>query len=230
MSEDLVPGSAGWWTQRNARDARRRPRPDGLSVERIIKVALVVVDEEGLDALTVRRLADELATGSASLYRHVASRDELLVLIVDDVLGEMVYPPATLGGRAKVESLAGELRRVLMAHPRLLPALTASPLQGPNALRGVEHGLTYLLEMGYEPATAIPACMALIDYVLGTVYFDTSRAGRDRLSDGTIGVLGALPTQMVPALLAPWDPDEVFRFGLTAFLEGLDQRAPLLEP
>ncbi len=201
--EAVVPGSAVWWVNRQALQARRRPRAAGLTIERIITTALAIVDTEGLEALTVRRLADELATGSASLYRHVASRDELLVLLVDHVLGEVRLPPTHLPGREKVERLAAELRRVLTDHADLLPALTASPLLGPNAMGGVEAGLTYLLEAGFEPGVAVPAHLALIDFVLGTVFFDTSQAGRAAA--------------------------DVFAFGLGIFLDGLEHRQASLK-
>jgi AcrR family transcriptional regulator len=226
-----VPGTAGWWRGRQARDARRRPRTDGLTIERIIGAALALVDVEGLEALTVRRLAEDLATGSASLYRHVASRDELLVLLVDHVIGEVRFPPAERGGRQKVEILSAELRRVLMAHANLLPALTAAPLLGPNAMRGAEHGLANLLEAGFEPAVAVPAYFALIDYVLGTVYFDTSSAGRgSRAGTARTSLIAALPDDGFPTLRANEamfsvpSVDEVFLFGLSAFLDGLEAR------
>jgi AcrR family transcriptional regulator len=173
-----------------------------------------LVELEGLSALTVRRLADDLGTGSASLYRHVASRDELIVLMVDHVIGEVVLPADDLPGRARVELLAHELRRVLLDHAQLLPALTASPLLGPNALRGSEVGLNSVLAAGYEPDVAVPAVLALIDFVLGTVYFDTSSAGRNLGSDRH-------PTG--PAVTVPMG-DEVFAFGLETFLAGLEQR------
>ena len=227
------PGSAAWWRERQARDGRRRPRADGLSVEGIIAAALAVVDGDGLDALTVRRLADDLQTGSASLYRHFASRDELLVLLVDHVIGEVDMPPAGLDGRTKTELLAGELRRALMAHPNLLPALTASPLLGPNAMVGSEMALTNLLDAGFDPAAAVPAYLALIDYVLGTVYFDTSSAGRDLMGpDARAELLSGLPVEMAAELTSNqpvfdiMSADGVFTFGLTTFLDGLECRFP----
>ncbi|HEY5155254.1 MAG TPA: TetR/AcrR family transcriptional regulator [Acidimicrobiales bacterium] len=226
-----IPGSAGWWQDRQARQARRRPRADGLTIERIIEAALALVDAEGLEALTVRRLAEVLATGSASLYRHVASRDELLVLLVDHVIGEVRLAPADLRGREKVEALSAELRRVLTDHANLLPALTAAPLLGPNAMRGAEHGLANLLDAGFEPKVAVPAYLALIDYVLGTVYFDTSSAGRSpRAGRDRTGLIAALPEGGFPTLRANEaefalpSVDEVFTFGLTTFLDGLEAR------
>jgi AcrR family transcriptional regulator len=229
----VVPGSATWWLERQARATRRRPRTDGLSTERIIAAALVLVDTEGLEALTVRRLADHLATGSASLYRHVASRDELLVLLVDHVLGDVRYPPADVSGRAKVEALSSELRRVLMDHANLVPALTASPLLGPNAMRGTESGLAGLIEAGFEPTVAVPAYLALVDYVLGTVFFDTSSAGRaSGLDHSSTDLIAELPADAYPTLRAHQlqfavpSVDDVFTFGLTTFLDGLEHRFP----
>ncbi len=228
--EPVVPGSAAWWVNRHGLQARRRPRASGLTIERITTTALAIVDTEGLEALTVRRLGDELATGSASLYRHVASRDELLVLLVDHVLGEVRLPASDLTGREKVEGLATELRRVLTDHVDLLPALTASPLLGPNAMGGVEAGLTYLLEAGFEPQVAVPAHLALIDFVLGTVFFDTSRAGRAAADGVTEADLVAAGVSGFPVLRATHNKvqsplaDDVFAFGLAVFLDGLEQR------
>jgi AcrR family transcriptional regulator len=228
-------GSADWWRDQRDRQRRRRPRADGLTLERITEVALQVVDQDGLDALTVRRLADELGTGSASLYRHIASREELLVLLVDHVLGEIRLRPGEDHGRPMVVWLAAELRRVLMAHSNLLPALAASPLLGPNALLGAEAGLMHLLEAGFEPAVAVPAYLALIDYVLGTVYFDTSRAGRGPepgCNPGPVELFEALPAEGFPTLrsneaeMMGAQVDEVFHFGLTTFLDGLEHRFP----
>ena len=206
------PGSAAWWEDRVERDARTRPRADGLTLTRIVEVALALVDCEGLDALTVRRLATDLETGSASLYRHIASRDELLVLMVDHVLGEIVFPVESLSGSARVAGLATELRRVLMTHPKLLPALAAAPLLGPNAMRGAERGLIDMTEAGFDPIAAVPAYLALIDYVLGTGYFDTSSAGQE--------------FRDIAEFESP-TVDEVFEFGLVTFLAGLEARFPL---
>ncbi|CAN5900073.1 hypothetical protein BH23ACT2_BH23ACT2_06030 [soil metagenome] len=233
LADQTVVGSARWWLDRRDRSSRRRPRADGLTTDRIVEAALHVVDHEGLDALTVRRLAEHLSTGSASLYRHVASRDELLVLLVDHVLGDVVLPSPTRPGRAKVEWLSGELRRVLMDHANLVPALTASPLLGPNAMRGAENGLANLLDAGFAQTAAVPAYLVLVDYVLGTVFFDTSSAGRGPAGASTSAdLIAVLPAEAFPTLRANQaefarpSVDEVFAFGLTTFLDGLERRFP----
>jgi AcrR family transcriptional regulator len=210
---------------------------DGLTIQRIIEVALSVVDDEGLEALTVRRIASAFETGSASLYRHFSSREELLVLMVDHVIGEVRLNPVRLHGRAKVEWLAGELHRVLMDHPNLVPALRASPLLGPNAMRGAEAGLASLIEAGYEPDVAVRAYLALVDYVMGTVFFDTRRSSR-RQDWGTAGGerIDGLPPEAFTTLranraaFAAPSGEDVFRFGLRAFLDGLEGRLQRSSP
>lgn len=197
-------GSLEWWDEHERRLQRRRPRADGLTVERVIEAAVRIVDDDGLDALTMRRLADELSTASASLYRHVTGRDELLTIVVDHVIGAVPFPPDHLDGRAKVEHLAFGLRTVLLAHPNLLAALVGGPLLGPNARRGTDHAVACLVEAGHDPSEAVPAYLALVDYVLGSVYFGSARA-RPRRDDPTA--------------------DDVFGFGLRAILDGLERRS-----
>lgn len=226
-------GSLGWWAAREERLRRRRPRADGLTIEMLVEAALGIVDADGLDALTMRRLADELSTGSASLYRHVASRDELVVLVIDHVIGEVALPPEDLAGRARVEWLAHELRRVLLTHPELLGGLTISPLVGPNARRGSQTALQSLLDTGFRPEIAVPAYLALIDYVIGSVSFDLG--GRGPHHDGSPparrpshdrgGARHWSATSSDGIMDAPTS-NEVFVFGLRAFLDGLELRHP----
>ena len=209
----VTPGSSAWWRELHERLDRRRPRADGLTIERIVTEAVALVDDAGLDALTVRGLAARFGTGSATLYRHVASRDELLVLIVDHVLGEVEAPEESLPGRARVEALAGELRQVLLRHPNLIPALPAAPLLGPNAIRGTALGLGSLIEAGFPEGVAVPGYLAHLDYVLGSVFYDSAQTGRHGRPDDEVD----LPHPPIEEL----GSDEVFRFGLQAFLDGL---------
>jgi len=77
QSGSSEPGSARWWAERTAAEARRRPRAGGLSAARIVEAALDILRQDGLSALTVRSVAGRLGTASASLYRHIAGREEL---------------------------------------------------------------------------------------------------------------------------------------------------------
>jgi AcrR family transcriptional regulator len=226
----VEPGSAKWWVEREQRLGRRRPRAAGLRIEQIVEAAVELVDEDGLDALTVRRLAARLETGSATLYRHFASRDELLVLMVDRVIGEVQYLEPGASGRERVEHLGTELRRVLMAHPDLVPALRAAPLLGPNARKGSEQAVIALLEAGYPAEVAVPAYLALVDYVLGTVFFDTGRGAQWHVDAAEGGA--PLPPPEDERLQHLQEQgfslpsfDHVFTFGLRTFLDGLEGHA-----
>jgi AcrR family transcriptional regulator len=218
-----VPGSPVWWAEHEARLARRRPRAAGLTLERILDEALAVVDADGLDALTVRCLAERLSTGSSSLYRHVASRDELLVLLIDRVLGDVPLPSPSADPRRAVEQLSLDLRRVLLAHPNVVPALRTTPLGGPQVRRASEAGLSQLLRVGYPPDVAVQGFLALLDYVLGSVLFDSAAGARSSRPDDLDAAVepGPLTVPLVEAWLGA-DSDRVFAFGLARFLDGLD--------
>jgi len=218
-TESGPPGTSGWWAAHAERLERRRPRVDGLTIERVVDEALALVDSEGLEALTVRALAARFDTSSATLYRHVASRDELLILLIDQVLGEIEMPDPALDGRTKAVELSLEFRRVLLAHPNVVDALRAAPLMGPNAVRAAEAGLANLLEAGYPADLAVPAYLAMIDYVLGSVFFQSARGNPEPdgpAPDGA-GALDANWTELVDA-----ESEKVFAFGLETFLTGLD--------
>lgn len=212
------PGSAAWWTAYGERLGRRRPRVGGLTVEQILGEAIDLLDAEGLEGLTVRALTGRLGTSSASLYRHVASVEELLVLVVDRVLGEVNLPDPSLPARQRVVDLALEFRTVLRRHPGAVPALRAAPLLGPNALRGAQSGLSGLLDCGLDAPKAMAAWISLIDYVFGSVFFDTASIGaRARESDVH---LFELETDVLGGNTDRLDGDVVFAVAVDAFLDG----------
>src|ERR1700688_3166740 len=108
-----APGSPAWWAARQDRaDAVRRVP---ITLDRIIAGALELIDREGLGALSMRNLATELGTGTTTLYRHVAGKDEVLVLVADAVLGEtqLRHPVDGLGWRRVLEELAHAMRTAL---------------------------------------------------------------------------------------------------------------------
>ncbi|HET8618240.1 MAG TPA: TetR/AcrR family transcriptional regulator [Acidimicrobiales bacterium] len=224
-TEGGPPGSQAWWAAHEERLARRRPRQDGLTLERILLEALDLVDSEGLDALTVRGLAARFDTSSATLYRHVDSRDELLVLLVDHVLGEIRLPDPGLPGRRRVEALSREFRQVLLRHRNVIPAMNVAPMLGPNAVHAADSGLANLLDAGFPGEVAVPAYLALIDYVLGSVFFDSAGLpGREieGLGPGRVDATGSPALQAHQEALAASRSDEVFAFGLATFLAGLE--------
>ena len=229
----LTPGSPAWWHHRYTVEVRRRPRADGLSLDRIMAAALELLDREGLDALTMRRLADELSTTHTSLYRHVASRHELLVELVDHVLGGMRPAPADAGWRAQAEWSAREFRRVLLEHPALVPLLTAGQLLGPNAMRGRDRGVRSLLAAGAGGELAVHAYLLVAHFVIGTALLHTGGASRTPTERTAMTRLfTALPSDAYPTVIAHAellnapDGDAEFEFGLRTILDGIALRLP----
>ena len=228
-----APGSAQWWRDRYLQRLLGRGR--GLSIEQICQAALGIVDEGGLRELTMRRLADELGTGPASLYRHVPSRDDLLVEVADLVLGELDAPDPALHWRDAVEQLAHDLRRVLVGHRGLVVISSHAPLLGPNAMRIREFFWSVMDRDGCSPEFAVQTYAAVMHFVVCSAIFSAgtaklrNAAWSDQASSGLNELLDLLPARRYPTVLKfsqyadKPDPEYDFRFGLRALLNGLWQ-------
>lgn len=223
------PGSAAWWQDRRAARNRRRHRPGGLTIEQITKSALVIVDDEGLGALTMRRLAEELGTGAASLYRHVANREELLVEAVDHVLGEVEFGTPKPTWREDFANQASLLWSTLIAHPHLLPVVLRTPLLGPNAVAGREASLRRMLDYGFRPVDVQPIYTVIVTTALGHAAF----AGAiERPGPLRPEVYAALPADEYPTVTAlaertaPQTSSALFALTIDIMLDGIETRYP----
>src|SRR5579859_7025252 len=129
---DMTPqGSPAWWAARADRVEPVRRVP--ITLDRIVAGALGLIDREGLGALSMRNLASELQTGTTTLYRYVAGKDEVLVLVADAVLGEtrLGRPLEGLGWREVLEELARSMRTALGAHPNVAALFVTAVPVGP---------------------------------------------------------------------------------------------------
>ncbi|MDR1011137.1 MAG: TetR/AcrR family transcriptional regulator [Opitutaceae bacterium] len=143
-------------SRRDARLSRReRPAKAPLSVDAIVAAALDLMAREGLDGLSLRKVAAALDTGPASLYVYVENLNALLALMFDRALGKVVIPPASKGGwRERLSAILFSCLKVLMSMPGLGQlALTTAPT-GPNSLRMLEAILALLREGGADDARA----------------------------------------------------------------------------
>ena len=123
--------------------ARPRPEPRRRApgVDQYVAAALAVADAEGLAAVSMRRVAGDLGSGTATLYRYIANRDELVDLMVDAAQGEDPLPEPTRDWRADLAAVAHALRATLLRHPWLAGELAGRPSLGPNSLRRSESAL-----------------------------------------------------------------------------------------
>jgi AcrR family transcriptional regulator len=153
-----------------------RPEPPGrgpraaLSRSQIVQVALRIADEEGLEAVSMRRLARELRSGAMSLYHYFQSRDELLDLMGDTIAGEMLLDEVPDDWRAALKAIAHHSRAAYRRHPWLLMTLQERPRVSPNMLRHVEQSaqsVASLAERGIEQAELTAIVLAVDDYLIG---------------------------------------------------------------
>ncbi|MRH90561.1 TetR family transcriptional regulator [Nocardia sp. SYP-A9097] len=152
------------WSRDRRTPARRAP-----SVDRIVGAALTIADSEGLEAVSMRRVATELASGTASLYRYVANRDELVDLMVDTAQGEIAVPELTGDWRTDIAAVAHQLRATLLQHPWLGAELSGRPALGPNALRRHDIALAALTPLTGDITLASNIADAVTSYVFGAV-------------------------------------------------------------
>lgn len=148
---------------------RRIPARQAPSVDRIVRAALNVADAEGLAAVSMRRIASELSSGTASLYRYVANRDELLDLMIDTAQADAALPELSGDWTTDLAAVAHQLRTTLLRHPWLGPELSGRPALGPNALRRHDFSLAAVAPLTTDPTLAAKIAGTVVAYVFGAV-------------------------------------------------------------
>jgi TetR/AcrR family tetracycline transcriptional repressor len=139
---------------------RRRRRP--LTRAEVVDAALGIVDTEGLDALTMRHLAVSLGVEAMSLYYHVPGKEALLDLTVERMRAEMQLPESEPGTWSDaLEAIFVEYRRVLIAHPNMLP------LAARRTSSSGTSGLQYLIDQGMAPEDAVELYQSLVAFTVG---------------------------------------------------------------
>jgi AcrR family transcriptional regulator len=238
QSRDVDALPAPPW-QRVPRRAGRRRR-DPITTEAIVESALRILDAEGLDGLSMRRLADELDTGAASLYWHVGSKDGLLDLLFDEVIGEQEVPdPDPKRWREQLKEVARTQRATILRHRDIIRISVGRIPMGPNALRYSERLLAILRAGGVPDRLAVVGSHLLIATVNG---FTVDEAGVGDPSPGQVpppedagkmarDYIASLPSERFPNLVeladhfAFSDPDERFELLVDLFVDGLAARA-----
>jgi AcrR family transcriptional regulator len=196
MREELPPSGRGpsIWT-RPERSARG-PSPEHSRAE-IAAAGIRLADARGLGAVTMRSAAAAVGTAPASLYRYVATRDELVELMADQVYGEFSYAAPSGQAAADLLALARQARGLYHRHPWLLDVPAAGNLPGPNAVAFIEHALAALADHP-EGAADRP------DAAAGQAG-DGGSAGPEPLFDRAMTriLTGLLPPSPVPPPMGP---------------------------
>jgi AcrR family transcriptional regulator len=206
----------------------------GLTRERILAAALGLLDREGLDAFSMRRLAEELDVGTMTIYGYFRSKDELLDAVVDAGARAIAEAISHADGgeswKARVRELMLTLRQRHIEHPAIVELRYKRPLLSPGALRVTEVAMSVLREAGFGKREAAEAYRILFIYTFGFSAFGPepgSTIDRDR----SLAALAALPPDQYPTLIdAAGEASDamadqtVYELGLDVLLDGLERR------
>ena len=222
------------------RSTRDRPAKAPLSEDAVVDAALAILRSEGLQAVTMRRVAAALDTGPMSLYVYVSGREGLLQAMLDRVTASIeLEPPDPSRWRAQLHSLLQRLHQALLAHPGMAALTLADPPTTETVLLLAENLLGILLAGGLDPHDAAWACDILVLLVTAVASEDDVRRAHGRTDDGERRehvdelhkTFAGLPPDRFPLIAAhaaqmvAGDGDERFRFAVDVVVDGVLARA-----
>jgi AcrR family transcriptional regulator len=225
---------------------KERPNRGGrsaLSVDRIVQAAIDLADAEGLAALSMRRVAERLGSGTMSLYTHVPGKAELIDVMLDTVLGETARPDDVAGGwRDRLEAIARENWALYLRHPWMLQVAVSRPPLGPNVTAKYDYELRAVEGIGLTDVEMDSVLSLVLGHVEGSARRSVEAAQVVRRTGMTdeqwwmahapllerVVDAGRYPTATRvgsatgEAYGAASDPVHAFEFGLRCILDGVE--------
>jgi AcrR family transcriptional regulator len=208
--------------------ARKRPPDAPLTREHIVRVALGIVDDDGLKALSMRRLGARLGTDPMAVYYHLPNKDALLDAIVETVMADidLAVDDPEAPAEERVICAARAYRDALLAHINALPIVLTRGPATPVALRPVELLTGILRDAGLPPSQAMAGMNAIAATVRGTVAMVADGPAAPPSADAMRAMAEQFPAGEFPHLreasLCPADfLNDDFEFGIRALARGL---------
>lgn len=215
---------------RPLRERRHRAPRAPLDRGRIVEAALRVVDAEGTDALSIRRLATELGTAPMSVYWHVQDKAELLDLVGEAVLETVEVPPAGGDWREQLRAVHRAMLDAVARHPNTPDLMIGRARYGRAGIALFERLLAILLEAGLSPAAAFDAYQSLYLFLLGYIATTSRTPAFVEAQRQGVGYLRSLDPAVFPSIgvVAPVigarSPADQFEIGLDVVIEGIAAR------
>lgn len=215
-----------------AKARRETPPPTPLSRERVLQAALRLADEGGLEALSMRKLAEELGVKAMSLYNHVTNKDDVIDGIVDRVVSEIEVPCPDTDWKTAMRQRALSAHTVLLRHPWSAIALMSRINVGPAMLRYVDATLGCLYEAGFSLEMADHAWNAMDSHIYGytlqelnfpieaSAYSETADSFMNHIPEAQYPYIHRLSLRVVSR---DYDGLHDFEFGLNFILDGLER-------
>ncbi|CAM3630975.1 TetR/AcrR family transcriptional regulator C-terminal domain-containing protein [Kibdelosporangium persicum] len=236
---DARPGAGT--VVRSAAPARKPPKEHDLGRDRVVRAAIAIADAEGLAMVSMRRVATELGVATMSLYRHVPSKDDLVVEMADTVFAEEPFPERTPPGwREGLEIAARLLWTVCRRHPWVAEAMSMTrPRVSPNLIMYTEWTLTVLRRFGLSMSDMMYTHLSIFGHVRGLALTlqDETRARQDTgvtheewMTTEEDALERLLRTGRYPTMAEviredfDYDLDKVFDHGLRLLLDGVERQ------
>jgi AcrR family transcriptional regulator len=211
-----MPGS-----EKVGRSAARPP----VTVDRIVDAALAMIDERGLEQLSMRKLGARLGVEAMTLYHHVPNKDAVLDLLVERVITQagLFEADDDLGWRERLERFARRYREILVARPNLVPLIATRPVRSPQGLRELAAAGAMLLRAGFTVEQCFHVGNAVAMLVIGAALAQVGETPRVAVRPDEAS---ALAQTMNDAASPAHDHDAIFRFALKALLDGVALAKP----
>lgn len=203
-----------------------------LNRERVLQGAVAYADENGLETLSMRKLAKALGVEAMSLYNHVADKDDLLVGMVEVVSKEFAGPTPDVGWKAAIRGSAIDARAALLRHPWACALAESRSESGPERMRYLEAVVGTMLGGGFSIEMAYHANLTLDSYIYGFTLQEVSwPIPQTDFPQAAAGFMERIDTERYPALTAmatyvarpDYGPEGDFEHGLDLILDGLGQ-------
>jgi AcrR family transcriptional regulator len=168
-----------------ARDEAEAAGPQPLSRATIVAAAIEIADTEGLEAVSIRKLATKLQARPMSLYSHIEKKGDLIDLMVDEVMGGAIVPdgPPVDDWREGLRQIAQRTRESTRAHPWMIGAAFRRPFLGPNALSHFDQSLAAVSSLPLTPDRKRAVLLAVDTYTLGFVRWEVISAQSKSAAD-----------------------------------------------
>jgi AcrR family transcriptional regulator len=203
---------------------------DPLTRQRVLEAALQLIERDGLEGFSMRKLGAMLGVEAMSLYNHVENKRALFDGVIELLIVQAPYPEQPdATPREELWAFAHAFRDILRAHPRTLPLVATSPLRTPATLALLERLLETVHRANVTGVQAIYALQSIVGFTIGKTLLDvgvTSVAGLEPGPNGPT-VWQQFPAEHYPTLhallpdIAQWNPDREFDFGLQALFQSL---------
>ena len=217
------------------RTTRKTAGSSGLSRESTLRAALEIIDEDGVEGLSMRRLGRALGRDPMSLYRHTTTKAELLDSVAETVLAELSVDVADSDWEAQLRTVARQFRGLALAHPNVIPLLVTRPLGTPivmrplGTLRPLEAILELLIRAGFSEVDALHVYRSFYGFIQGHVLNELQELVENHEETDDLLRLGLhrLPIREFPRLrslatvLAAYDGAAELERGIDTLLTGL---------